>query len=41
MIDLVERFFDDFEKEVEKSVKEFNASMKENYRNLQTQISAM
>lgn len=39
--DLLERFFDDFEKEINKSLLAFNSSMRENYHNLDVQINAM
>ena len=38
---LIDRFFKDLDKEVEKSILEFNVSMSDNYRELQTQIKNM
>ncbi len=39
MVTLVERFFNDFEKEVNKSVIAYNDSMKESYGKVEEQIS--
>ena len=41
VLGLVQRFFTDFEKEVNKSIIEFNVSMRENYREMENQISTM
>lgn len=41
VIGLVERFFEDFEKEVDKSITAFNVSMRESYHQLNIQISSM
>ena len=38
---LIDRFFKDLEKEVEKSILEFNVSMSDNYRELESQIKNM
>lgn len=40
-MNLVERFFEDFEKEVNKSIVAFNCSMKENYHQLDVKIKNM
>jgi hypothetical protein len=37
----VERFFNDFEKEINKSILEFNVSMKDNYRDVENQIGSL
>lgn len=39
MVTLVERFFNDFEKEVSKSVVSYNDSMKESYGKIEESIS--
>lgn len=39
MVTLVERFFNDFEKEVSKSVVSYNDSMKESYGKVEESIS--
>jgi hypothetical protein len=39
MLTLVERFFTDFEKEVQKSIICYNESMKENYTKVQEHIN--
>jgi hypothetical protein len=41
VIGLVERFFEDFEKEVDKSLTAFNVSMRESYHQLNIQINSM
>lgn len=41
VLGLVQRFFADFEKEVNKSIVEFNVSMRDNYRDMETQIKSM
>ena len=41
MVTLVERFFNDFEKEVNKSVIAYNDSMKENYGKVQSKIEEL
>ena len=41
MLGLVERFFDDFEKEVVKSMNAYNESMKENYGKLEHEIAGL
>ena len=41
VLGLVERFFEDFEKEVNKSITAYNTSLKENYHNINVEISAM
>jgi hypothetical protein len=41
MVTLVERFFNDFEKEVNKSVISYNDSMKENYGKVESRIGEL
>ena len=41
VLGLVDRFFKDLEKEVEKSILEFNVSMGDNYRELESQFKLM
>lgn len=41
VLGLVQRFFVDFEKEVNKSIVEFNVSMKDSYREMENQIKSM
>lgn len=41
MVTLVERFFNDFEKEVNKSVANYNDSMKENYGKVENHIEKL